>query len=155
MLSFYCIACSHQIKFKFKFRAVWRFVSAGGAAQVAFAPGIVREGCVFCGGVIIQLSTLPCQDHSLSSQIERVNQCFETFLRWFCNEQPSKWNKCIPWAWYNTTFHASMSRPLLIKLCMEDCHLHWFLMVTKSTNNSAEQLLKDRDLTISFQGTWC
>ncbi|KAA0054183.1 Transposon Ty3-G Gag-Pol polyprotein [Cucumis melo var. makuwa] len=59
-------------------------------------------------------------------QTERVDRCLETYLRSFCNEQPTKWHKCIPWAelWYNTTFHAS-------------------------TKTTPFQLLKERDLVIS------
>ncbi|KAA0051377.1 T32E20.30 [Cucumis melo var. makuwa] len=40
---------------------------------------------------------------------ERVNRCLETYLRCFCNEQSSSWNRFIPSAelWYNITFHAS------------------------------------------------
>lgn len=44
-----------------------------------------------------------------NGQIEQVNKCLETYLRCFCNKQPNKWNKFLPWAelWYKTTFHAS------------------------------------------------
>ncbi|KAL0544392.1 hypothetical protein IC582_019507 [Cucumis melo] len=77
-------------------------------------------------------------------QTERVNQCLESYLRCFCNEQSHKWDQFIPWAelWYNTTFHASTKTtpfeavygrtppPLL---SYED---------KKTTNNEVEWMLK-------------
>ncbi|TYK26803.1 disease resistance protein [Cucumis melo var. makuwa] len=84
-------------------------------------------------------------------QTEQVNCCLETYLRRFCNEQPTKWHKCIPWAepWYNTTFHSSArttsfqivyGRPPPPLVHYRD---------RKSNNNSVEQLLKERDLVIN------
>ena len=84
-------------------------------------------------------------------QTERVNCCLETYLRCFCNEQPNTWHKCIPWTelWYNTTFHSSTrmtpfqavyGRPPPPLISYGD---------RKTANNSAEELLKERDLVIS------
>ena len=84
-------------------------------------------------------------------QTERVNRCLETYLRCFCNEQPKKWDKLIPWAelWYNTTFHASTKTtpyqsvfgrtppPLL--------SYGW----KQSPNNDVEVMLKERDLALN------
>lgn len=48
----------------------------------------------------------------LDGQIERVNQCMETFLRYFANATPSKW---FDWLhleeyWYNTTWHSALKQ---------------------------------------------
>ncbi|TYK23013.1 disease resistance protein [Cucumis melo var. makuwa] len=84
-------------------------------------------------------------------QTERVNRCLETYLRCFCNEQPTKWHKCIPWAelWYNTTFHASVkTMPFQVVYGRPPPPLVRY-RDRKSNNNSVEQLLKERDLVIS------
>ncbi|KAL0539505.1 hypothetical protein IC582_023720 [Cucumis melo] len=84
-------------------------------------------------------------------QTERVNRCLETYLRCFCNEQPTKWHRCIPWAelWYNTTFHASAkTTPFQIVYGRPPPPLVRYGDI-KSNNNSVEQLLKERDLVIS------
>ncbi|TYK10815.1 Transposon Ty3-G Gag-Pol polyprotein [Cucumis melo var. makuwa] len=84
-------------------------------------------------------------------QTERVNQCLETYLRCFCNEQPNKWHQFIPWAelWYNTTFHSSTrttpfqtvyGRPPPPLISYGD---------KKTPNDEVEALLKERDLAIS------
>ena len=46
-------------------------------------------------------------------QMERVNQCMETYLRCFISSCPSKWIKWIGLAefWYNTSYHSA------IKMC--------------------------------------
>jgi hypothetical protein len=43
-------------------------------------------------------------------QMERVNQCLETFLRSFVHACPSKWSSWLSLAefWYNTSFHSSL-----------------------------------------------
>jgi len=43
-------------------------------------------------------------------QIERVNQCLETYLRCFSQLQPTGWHKWLPLAqwWYNTTTHSTL-----------------------------------------------
>jgi hypothetical protein len=45
-------------------------------------------------------------------QIERLNQCIESFLRCFVNACPKKW---LHWLsvgefWYNTSFHSALNR---------------------------------------------
>lgn len=46
----------------------------------------------------------------MDGQMERVNQCMETFLRCFVNACPSKWLNWIYLAeyWYNTSWHSSL-----------------------------------------------
>lgn len=85
------------------------------------------------------------------SQTERVNRCLETYLRCFCNEQPTKWSKSIPWAvlWYNTTFHASSKMtPFQVVYGRPPPPLISY-GTPKTTNDSAEQLLIDQDMTIN------
>ena len=43
-------------------------------------------------------------------QMERVNQCLETFLRSFVHVCPSKWSSWLSLAefWYNASFHSSL-----------------------------------------------
>jgi hypothetical protein len=39
-----------------------------------------------------------------------MNQCLETFLRYFVSACPKKWSSWLPTAeyWYNTTFHSAL-----------------------------------------------
>ena len=83
-------------------------------------------------------------------QTERVNRCVETYLRCFCNEQPTKWNKFIPWAelWYNTTFHASSrSNPFQIVYGRSPPPLLSYGN-HKTPHNEVELMLKERDLAL-------
>jgi transposase InsO family protein len=45
-------------------------------------------------------------------QMERVNQCLETFLRCFVHACPSRWLQWLPLAefWYNTNIHSALGR---------------------------------------------
>jgi hypothetical protein len=45
-------------------------------------------------------------------QTERVNQCLETYLRFFVHACPSKWALWLSAAefWYNTSHHSSIGR---------------------------------------------
>lgn len=45
-------------------------------------------------------------------QMERVNQCLETYLRCFVHACPSKWSHWLPSAeyWYNTCCHSAIGR---------------------------------------------
>lgn len=45
-------------------------------------------------------------------QTECVNQCLETFLRYFVHSFPKKWSRWVSFAefWYNTSPHSSLGR---------------------------------------------
>jgi hypothetical protein len=47
-----------------------------------------------------------------NGQIERVNQCLETFLRCFVHSCPSQWIHWLPLAeyWYNTCYNSAVGR---------------------------------------------
>lgn len=47
-----------------------------------------------------------------NGQIERLNQCLETYLRCMVHAKPEQWAKWLPQAeyWYNTTFHSALGR---------------------------------------------
>ncbi|KAL0546148.1 hypothetical protein IC582_016054 [Cucumis melo] len=84
-------------------------------------------------------------------QTDRVNQCLETYLRCFCNDQPSKWDQFIPRAelWYNTTFHASTcTTPFQVVYGRPPPPLLSYGEY-KTSNNEVELLLKERDLAIN------
>ncbi|KAL4018114.1 hypothetical protein IC575_021704 [Cucumis melo] len=84
-------------------------------------------------------------------QTERVNQCLETYLRCFCNEQPHKWDQFIPWAelWYNTTFHASTKTTPFEAVYGRSPPPLLSYGDKKTTNNEVEVLLKERDSALS------
>ena len=84
-------------------------------------------------------------------QTERVNRCLETYMRCFCNEQPHKWDKLIPWAelWYNTTFHASTKTTPFQAVYGRPPPPLLSYGHKKTPNNEVEALLKERDLALS------
>jgi hypothetical protein len=45
-------------------------------------------------------------------QTEQVNQCLETYLRYFANVCPTKWKEWLPVGeyWYNTSLHSALGR---------------------------------------------
>ena len=94
-----------------------------------------------------------CFSPQTDGQTERVNQCLETYMRCFCNEQPHKWDKFIPWAelWYNTTFHASTrSNPFEIVYGRQPPLISYGSK--KTSNNEVEAMLKERDLAECLEG---
>lgn len=82
-------------------------------------------------------------------QTTRINCYLETYLHYFCNKQPTKWNKYIPWAelWNNTTFHIASKKSLFLSVFKRPPP-PLVSYGSKFTNNSAEQILMDRDLVI-------
>lgn len=84
-------------------------------------------------------------------QTERVNRCLETYLRCFCNEQPKKWDRLIPWAelWYNTTFHASTKMTPFQTVYRRPPPPLLSYGYKKTPNNEVDTLLKERDLAIN------
>jgi hypothetical protein len=56
----------------------------------------------------VNLSMSSAYHPQSDGQSERVNQCMETFLRYFC---PKQWLARLPLAefWYNTSVHSSIS----------------------------------------------
>lgn len=100
-------------------------------------------------GTILKKS-IAFHPHS-DGQAERDNQCLETYLRCVCNEQPTKWNKCIPWAklQYNTTFHpSSKTTPLQIVFSRLSPPLISY-GDREPMNSNVKQLLEDRDSVIN------
>ncbi|KAL4018588.1 hypothetical protein IC575_022188 [Cucumis melo] len=84
-------------------------------------------------------------------QSERVNRCLETYLRCFCNEQPSSWDRFIPWAelWYNTTFHAlAKATPFQMVYGRPPPPLLSYGH-QQTPNNELETMLKERDLALN------
>lgn len=61
-------------------------------------------------------NSFACKEHTftvappitLKEQMEVINRCLETFLRYFSFNKPQSWSTRVPWVeyWYNTTFHA-------------------------------------------------
>ena len=100
-------------------------------------------------GIILKRST---EFHpQTNGQTERVNRCLETYLRCFCNEQPSKWDQFIPWVelWYNTTFHASTKTTPFQAIYGRPPPPLLSYGERKTPNNEEESLLKARDLAIN------
>ncbi|TYK02417.1 putative mitochondrial protein [Cucumis melo var. makuwa] len=63
----------------------------------------------------------------------------------------ARWSKCVPWAelWYNTTFHASLkTTPFQVVYSRPPPPLI-SSGTRRTTNDTAEQLLMDRDMTIN------
>jgi hypothetical protein len=60
----------------------------------------------------VQLRMSSAYHPQSDGQIERVNQCMETFLRSFISACPKKWLSWLPLAefWYNTSCHSSIGR---------------------------------------------
>ncbi|KAJ1703891.1 hypothetical protein LUZ63_003670 [Rhynchospora breviuscula] len=58
----------------------------------------------------IQLNMSTSYHPQTDGQVERVNQCVETYLRSMVFQQQKKWVKWVPLAeyWYNTNFHSSL-----------------------------------------------
>lgn len=84
-------------------------------------------------------------------QTKRVNRCLKTYLRCFCNEQPTKWNKCILWSElrYNTTFHASLKTTSYQVVYGRPPPPILSYGEKKTSNNSVDQLLQERDQTFN------
>jgi hypothetical protein len=65
-------------------------------------------------GVNLHMSTTyhPSQTVKMKSdgQNERINQCLETYLRYFVQACPTKWRRLLALVeyWYNTSYHSSL-----------------------------------------------
>jgi hypothetical protein len=62
--------------------------------------------------VKVQLRLSSTYHPQSDGQIERVNQCMETFLRCYVNACPKKWLEYLSLAelWYNTSHHSAIGR---------------------------------------------
>lgn len=99
-------------------------------------------------GTILKTST--AFHPQTNGQFERVNRCLEAYLRCFCNEQPNRWDKFIPWAelWYNTTFDASTKTTTFQTVYGRPPPPLLSYGHQQTPNNKVETMLKERDLAI-------
>jgi transposase InsO family protein len=58
----------------------------------------------------VQLRMSTTYHPQTDDQIERLNQCLETFLRSFISAFPKKWLSWLPLAeyWYNSSYHLAI-----------------------------------------------
>lgn len=58
-----------------------------------------------------QLKISTAYHPQIDSQIERVNQCLESYLTCFVHACPKQWKQWLALAefWYNTSFHSSLN----------------------------------------------
>lgn len=83
-------------------------------------------------------------------QIERINQCLETFLRCMTSDKPKHWAKWITMAewWYNTTYHTAFQHtPFEVLYGYPPPHLS-ILQVPASTNSDVKQYIQERKIAM-------
>jgi transposase InsO family protein len=61
-------------------------------------------------GTELRLST--AYHPQTNAQTEWLNQCLETYLRYFVHARPTKWKQWLSLAefWYNSSFHSTLGK---------------------------------------------
>ena len=81
-------------------------------------------------------------------QLERVNQCLETYLRCFVHSCPNKWSSWLSLAefWYNTSFHSSLGNTPFFVLYGHHPQQLGLQASCESGNSDLDSWLQDRGL---------
>ncbi|KAL4377359.1 hypothetical protein GQ457_02G020790 [Hibiscus cannabinus] len=80
-------------------------------------------------------------------QTEALNRCLEMYLRCMAVEDPSMWEKFLPWAeyWYNTAFQSAAGMTPFRALYGRDPPTMVSYLEGGSTNSGVDHALQDRD----------
>ncbi|KAJ3701854.1 hypothetical protein LUZ61_005559 [Rhynchospora tenuis] len=94
----------------------------------------------------VQLNMSTSYHPQTDGQVERVNQCVETYLRSMVFQQQKRWVKWVPLAeyWYNTNFHSSLHTTPFKALYGYDPPVLALGSAPKSSIESVNEVLRER-----------
>ncbi|KAF3654896.1 hypothetical protein FXO38_14919 [Capsicum annuum] len=101
-------------------------------------------------GVMLYTST--AYDPQSDGQTEALNRCLETYLRCYCNDDPSAWVTCLPIAeyWYNTCFHSAIQTTPYEVLYGRHPPLHLPYLPGESASTELDTTLINRELKLQL-----
>lgn len=85
-------------------------------------------------------------------QIEVVNRCLETYLRFMCSDKLKEWQAWLPLAkwWYNTHFHSSTRLTPYEVVYGQPPSLHLPYLPGESQVDAIDRSLQKREMMVDF-----